>query len=453
MPQAPSYMTPGSELDIASQQAQRQRQLAQTLREQSMQPLQGQMAGQIYVPPSWTQGLAKLLQGYTANKTDAEADTKLQDARTAYNTRNSASTQALVDALSGTPAQKAPEGSAQFGDIMETPDTPAQPPDINKALGVALGNQDNPLLAGFAGKVLDSKLSGLLPKTPKWEKYEKPDGQGGMVSGFVDINSQNPLGTFQQGGAQPARREFVNGQGVNPYTGEAQGPAIPKQADAANPRTELLVDDGTGKLIPNKPLIEARGQIAERGKTSITNNVNTDKSYFGNVAEGLAKQDVTAIDAGKGAPQRIQTAMAVKELLKKNPITGTGAEARLSLNKALATAGIIDGTNVKDTETLASLLASQTMDAIAGSGLGSGQGFTDKDRQFLERAKSGNIELNAGTIGRLADLNERAGRASIKRANSVIGNLRKSGKMGNVPFEDIPEPTSGGPVFKVLGKE
>lgn len=280
--QAPSYMTPGSDFDLANQQAQRQRQLAQMLREQSAQPLQGQMAGQMYVPPSWTQGLAKLLQGYTARKTDEAADTKLQDARTAYNTRNSASTQALVDALSGTPGQKAPEGSAQFGDIMETPDTPAQPPDINKALGVALGNQDNPLLAGFAGKVLDSKLSGLLPKAPKWEKYEKPDGRGGMVSGFVDINSQNPLGTFQQGGAQPAKREFVNGQGVNPYTGDAQGPAIPKQADAANPRTELLVDDGTGKLVPNKPLIDARGQIAERGRTSITNSVNTGQKGFDN---------------------------------------------------------------------------------------------------------------------------------------------------------------------------
>lgn len=282
MPQAPSYMSPGSEFDLANQQANRQRQLAQMLREQSAQPLQGQMAGQIYVPPSWTQGLAKLLQGYTARKTDEAADTKLQDARTAYNTRNSASTQALVDALSGTPAQKAPEGSAQFGDIMETPDTPAQPPDINKALGVALGNQDNPLLAGFAGKVLDSKLSGLLPKMPKWEKYEKPDGRGGMVSGFVDINSQNPLGTFQQGGAQPAKREFVNGQGVNPYTGDAQGPAIPKQADAANPRTELLVDDGTGKLVPNKPLIAAKGEIADRGKTTITNSVNTGQKGFDN---------------------------------------------------------------------------------------------------------------------------------------------------------------------------
>ncbi len=81
--QAPSYMTPGSDFDLANQQAQRQRQLAQMLREQSAQPLQGQMAGQMYVPPSWTQGLAKLLQGYTARKTDEAADTKLQDARTA----------------------------------------------------------------------------------------------------------------------------------------------------------------------------------------------------------------------------------------------------------------------------------------------------------------------------------------------------------------------------------
>lgn len=354
MPQAPSYMTPGSELDIASQQAQRQRQLAQTLREQSMQPLQGQMAGQIYVPPSWTQGLAKLLQGYTANKTDAEADTKLQDARTAYNTRNSASTQALVDALSGTPAQKAPEGSAQFGDIMETPDTPAQPPDINKALGVALGNQDNPLLAGFAGKVLDSKVNSLLPKTPKWEKYEKPDGQGGMVSGFVDVNSPNPLGTFQQGGAQPAKREFVNGQGVNPYTGDAQGPAIPKQADAPNPRTELLVDDGTGKLVPNKPLIDARGQIAERGKTSITNSVNTGQKGFDNTlklrgdfrSEPIYKahQDVqSAYSQISSALKQASPAGDLAGATKLMKILDPGSVVRESeLGMAMAASGMLD---------------------------------------------------------------------------------------------------------------
>lgn len=177
--------------------------------------------------------------------------------------------------------------------------------------------------------------------------------------------------------------------------------------------------------------------------TNVNVGVNTDKSYFGNVAEGLAKVDVGAIDAGRSAPDRIASARRVKEVLATNPITGTGAEARLSLNRALATAGLIDGTNVANTEVLASTLASQTLDAIKTSGLGSGQGFTDKDRAFLERAKSGNIEMTPQALATLADLNERAAVASIRRANAVIGKLRQSpqaGAMGQA-LDPIPEPS------------
>lgn len=189
------------------------------------------------------------------------------------------------------------------------------------------------------------------------------------------------------------------------------------------------------------------------GATNVSVGVNTDKSYFGNVAEGLAKVDVGAIDAGRSAPDRIASSRRVREVLATNPITGTGAEARLSLNKALATAGLIDGTNVANTEVLASTLASQTLDAIKTSGLGAGQGFTDKDRQFLERAKSGNIEMTPQALGILADLNERAALASIRRANSVIGKLRQSpqaGAMGQA-LDPIPEPSAPSVVRKPPG--
>lgn len=178
--------------------------------------------------------------------------------------------------------------------------------------------------------------------------------------------------------------------------------------------------------------------------TNVNLAVNTDKSYFGNVAEGLAKNDVATIDAGRSAPDRIASSRRVREVLATNPITGTGAEARLALNKALATAGVIDGKNVANTEVLASTLASQTLDAIKTSGLGAGQGFTDKDRAFLERAKSGNIEMTPQALSTLADLNERAATATIKRANTVIGKLRSSPQAGQTGqmLDLIPEPSA-----------
>lgn len=216
----------------------------------------------------------------------------------------------------------------------------------------------------------------------------------------------------------------------------------PGQAFQKNPEPwkDLLVRGADGQLVQNNPLVAAKSAVARAGAAQV--NVNTDKSYFGNVAEGLAKGDVATIDAARSAPDRINSSLRIKEILKQNPITGTGASALLAVNKAFATAGLIDPSKSNATEALVSELAGQTLDSIKTSGLGSGQGFTDKDRQFLQDARSGRIELNPATIGRIADLNEKSARSQIQRGNAVIGRLKKSpesGAMGQ-QLEFIAEP-------------
>ena len=161
--------------------------------------------------------------------------------------------------------------------------------------------------------------------------------------------------------------------------------------------------------------------------------VNTEKTYAGNIAEGLAKNDVAALDAARSAPDRVNTARSIKQVLdSNNAITGTAAETRLALTKALSTAGLIDGTSTTATEDLVSMLNTQTLEAIKTAGMGSGQGFTDKDRQFLQDAKSGRIEINAATLRRMADLNERAGVAAIQYGNKIAARLKGNPTLGTV---------------------
>lgn len=173
-----------------------------------------------------------------------------------------------------------------------------------------------------------------------------------------------------------------------------------------------------------------------------TVNVSTEKSYGGEFGKLIAQQDAAAIEGARTAPQRIQTAQQVMRILDTQaPITGSGAETRLAVNKALATAGLVDGQSVKSTEDLASLLASQTLEAIKSSGLGGGQGFTDKDRQFLERARSGNIEMNAGTLRTLAAMNEKAARNSLGYGRQVASRLQGNKDLGWVTQGlDVKEP-------------
>jgi hypothetical protein len=232
---------------------------------------------------------------------------------------------------------------------------------------------------------------------------------------------------------------------VNEYGETPQG--VAPLDKTGNPFSDILVRDANGNLVQNKPLVTAKQGIAKSGATNV--NVSADKSYFGNVAEGIAKQDVATLDAGRGAPKAIETARSIKTLLSDPAlITGTAANARLSLNKAFQTAGLIDGKTVANTEQLGSLLANQTLSAIKSSGLGAGNGFTNTDREFLEKASSGQITMDVNTLRRIADMNERTGLAAIEKSNSIIRNLNKSGKMGNVPMEFIEIPAASG--FRII---
>jgi hypothetical protein len=264
-----------------------------------------------------------------------------------------------------------------------------------------------------------------------------------------------------------ARGEFLGqqpltwqgGVGRHPMTG-APVAAAP---DVNKPFFPSLVN-GQVQASPNAAVQNYEVTRAREGATRVNQPVsfNTDRTYAGAMADLLAKRDGAVLTAAENAPKGIESAQRVKQLLGQNPITGTGATFSTAIGKALATAGLIDGQRIKTTEDLASELASGTLDAIASSGLGSGQGFTDKDRQFLQEARSGRIELNAGTIYRLADLRERSERASIRRGNEVGSRLRNDPKMGTVgqnlnyvepPKVALPLPSTLTPQNLIIGAE
>jgi hypothetical protein len=132
----------------------------------------------------------------------------------------------------------------------------------------------------------------------------------------------------------------------------------------------------------------------------------------------------------------------VRDLLAQNPITGTGAEARLGFEKALSAVGFTKGDKATVTENLISELGKTTLSAIRSSGLGAGQGFTNTDREFLEAASAGRKEATPENLKYLADLNERAGRAAIAASNRVRRRARELPQFKGLPnmFPDVVAP-------------
>jgi len=243
----------------------------------------------------------------------------------------------------------------------------------------------------------------------------------------------------------------VGGQLVN----VTDGVATPVTTSAGTPFTVPATPTELRRLIaernalppdsPLRPTYDARIKKESEGGPSTVIDLRPDKTtnaYTTELSQIMARQDAEAIAFGEQAIPQIESSFRVRDLLRKNPITGTAAEARLGLERALATAGFGKGDRATVTENLAAELGKTTLAAIRTSGLGSGQGFTDNDRKFLERAAAGNIELTQENLEYLAELNERAGRARIEQSNRVRARVRQLPQFEGLPnmFPDIVAP-------------
>ena len=137
--------------------------MAELLNQQAMQPLEmPQVAGARISPYA---GLAKMLQGYTAGVGQRKALEQQQALGEKYQAGNQAEIANFLGAMQGTPQKElagpAPEGAPtgvspegmQGGYIQ-----PAQAPDRQRAMALALGSQ-NPTLQGAGGAMLSQMFA------------------------------------------------------------------------------------------------------------------------------------------------------------------------------------------------------------------------------------------------------------------------------------------------------
>jgi len=146
---------------------QRRLQMAQMLSQEAMQPMQ--LPQQQGVKASHLAGLAKVLQAYNAGQMEKSALEQQQELANKYQAGNAADISNFLGAMQGTPQKElagpAPEGAPQGvspegmqGGYIQ----PAQAPDRQRAMALALGSQ-NPTLQGAGGAMLSSMMT---PKPP-----------------------------------------------------------------------------------------------------------------------------------------------------------------------------------------------------------------------------------------------------------------------------------------------
>lgn len=188
------------ETSIEMQKLMRQQKVAEAMGQSAMQPLQGQMVGNVYVAPSLTQGLAKLAQGYLSRKDQDATDASMRGLSQRYQQGQSDAMQRVIGAMTGTPES----ATGQMYPAGGNPDEqggmgyqPSVPGGIDQAISVA---GQSPYTRKIAEALMQKKMGSALDSADFKEALAASGmGAGGQQAVNPLLLSSNP--TAQKVGA------------------------------------------------------------------------------------------------------------------------------------------------------------------------------------------------------------------------------------------------------------
>ena len=373
----------------------RQRDLAKLLLQKGMSDnLQGQMVSGRYVGASPLQGIANVYAAYKGNQMLRDSDRKQTELANMLRQQTMQDIQDYGQAIKGSPEVT----ETTYGAGMEGPTVdfarPAVAPNPEKGLGILLGSKSPQSQALAQALLADQLKTQVLPEGGTIIR--------GGIGGSGQTITSGPKKTTEQ-----KEYELAKEQGY-------KGSFMDYQTD--------LKRAGANNLV-----------------------VNTGQSYTSAFGKGIADQDLNKFTAAQGAPKQIESAQKTIELLDKGAITGFGAEYKLNLARALNVTGAKNADIIKNTEQLVANRGQAVLNNIKTSGLGAGQGFTDKDRQFLENVVGGTITLNDKTLRDLARIEMSTAKALADNWNSRVSSIPKEALagtgIGRVDLPTMAKPT------------
>jgi hypothetical protein len=290
----------------------------------------------------------------------------------------------------------------------------------------------NMLAGAYIGKQNDTKAAALADQLRAGREAER-------LAAVKEIKAGNPIGALElpnvYGGAAPYQSKLIDRSLPEATTNMQEfNEAMKNPQFAAYVREQKLLGRNVNNI--NMPAVES--------------------AYNAAFGKGVAEQDLALKNIAESSKSTVNNIANQKKILESgNFFSGKAANVQNDLANYGTALGVVgkDGQEkAANTQSLIGGGAGITLDNIKGSGLGAGQGFTDKDLTFLQDAKSFRITFNKENIARVLDLQERAAIEGAKRWNARQGQIQKSATVPiNVGPVEIPSPYSG--QVKYLGPE
>lgn len=155
------------------------------------------------------------------------------------------------------------------------------------------------------------------------------------------------------------------------------------------------------------------------------------------IGAGEGKEINTLHTAAQDAQKMVTDSNRIIDLIDQGAFTGAGANVKLEVARAFNMLGANNDEAVKNGELLVSQTAGNVLNHAKTSGLGTGQGFTDKDRDFLEKVVGGKVTLNGETLKELARIQKQVATSSVNKWNSLYGRLPEADRGTRQPINII----------------
>ncbi len=132
----------------------------------------------------------------------------------------------------------------------------------------------------------------------------------------------------------------------------------------------------------------------------------------------------------------IQSINQTRQILDAGAFTGTGAEAKTLVSKLGEQLGI-PSNQAQNTQVLGATLAKRV---LAGAGGTLGTGFSNADRDFMEKAQGGQLSMDEGALRRILDIGEKQARQVLKSHDVEAARTMQLPGMGQLGAQQFQVP-------------
>lgn len=354
----------------------------------------GKMVNGYYVAPHWTEAVAELGTAYLARKKGKELDAEEADLNSRERAGLGDAVQQYLEKKNGYEKSVETQGPTQDGaslpDHMET-----QAADPKTAMIEAMTSRYKPLQdvgredmaamsKGKAPALTMKDMLGLGDYSPESRRAAALAGDPSMLE------------------AAKGKAHVINGKLVR-ETGDG-ATEIGNYEDKFGTVGQIGTDPTTGKPILGQLEVGSGKASYVPGGGAV---VNVDTGKKAAEAFGTAGADLVMKNLGEGATAAKKAQQSYE--IFKNAHTlmgdvkgGTGADLILSAKKIAQQLGVPIDQSVTSTEQVGAALGQAVLDN--SKALGTGNGFTDKDRDFLEKIVMGKLTLDAQSLKRAVNL-------------------------------------------------